>query len=239
MREELELVNRAELARLFDVSLTTVDSWRRRGLPVEERGGRGRALKFSLPAAIAWRLEQEAGEESSEAVISFEEARTAKMIAEAELARIELQKRRGEIVELDVVAEIVESDYGVVRSKVFGLATKVAAEFVNAGYASRVRGIIEREARELLRGARRRNRRRYARTQAPSEEGGQAPGFAAFRRQNPSNLRPTPFGFRSLRPPSGIYSSEPSPSSGPLGQSNKPPSLGRVSWDVVPGPRVF
>ena len=150
MREDLELVNRAELARLFDVSLTTVDSWRRRGLPVEERGGRGRALKFSLPAAIAWRLEQEAGEESSEAVISFEEARTAKMIAEAELARIELQKRRGEIVELDVVAEIVESDYGVVRSKVLGLAVKIAAEVIAAGTPARARGIIERETRELL-----------------------------------------------------------------------------------------
>ena len=150
MRDELEVVNRAELARLFDVSLPTVDSWRRRGLPVEQGGGRGRPMRFSLPAAIAWRLEQEAGEDDRDAVVSFEEARTAKMVAEAELARIELQKRRGEVVELDVVAELAEAAFGVVRQRVLGLASKVAAQVATAGSAAKARGILEREAREIL-----------------------------------------------------------------------------------------
>lgn len=49
-------VNRAELAKIFDISLPTVDAWVRKGCPVEERGGRGREWKFHTSEVFNWRI---------------------------------------------------------------------------------------------------------------------------------------------------------------------------------------
>jgi phage terminase Nu1 subunit (DNA packaging protein) len=50
------IVNRAELASLFEVSLPTVDAWVRKGCPVVERGGRGREWKFHFSEVFNWRV---------------------------------------------------------------------------------------------------------------------------------------------------------------------------------------
>lgn len=52
------IVNRAELAALFEVSLPTVDSWVRKGCPVVERGGRGREWQFHVSEISNWRIER-------------------------------------------------------------------------------------------------------------------------------------------------------------------------------------
>jgi terminase small subunit / prophage DNA-packing protein len=51
------IVNRAELASLYEVSLPTVDAWVRRGCPVIERGSKGREWKFSTADIFDWRVE--------------------------------------------------------------------------------------------------------------------------------------------------------------------------------------
>jgi phage terminase Nu1 subunit (DNA packaging protein) len=53
------IVNRAELANLFEVSLPTIDAWVRNGCPVVERGGRGREWKFHVPEIFNWRIMRE------------------------------------------------------------------------------------------------------------------------------------------------------------------------------------
>lgn len=50
------VVNRAELATIFEVSLPTVDAWVRKGCPVVERGGRGRDWQFYCPDVFNWRV---------------------------------------------------------------------------------------------------------------------------------------------------------------------------------------
>lgn len=50
------IVNRAELADLFGVSLPTIDSWVRKGCPVVERGGRGREWQFHVSEIFNWRI---------------------------------------------------------------------------------------------------------------------------------------------------------------------------------------
>ena len=143
-------VNRSEIAEIFGVDVTTIDRWIRRGCPLQRRGGGGRPHEFNTKAVHEWHVDQAAGDEPAEGVISFEDARRDKMAAEAELARLDLEKRRGEIVELDVVAEIVESDYSIVRSRILGLASKVAPRVATCGSAARAQSIIEEEAREVL-----------------------------------------------------------------------------------------
>lgn len=49
------LLNRADLAQAFDVSLPTIDSWIRKGCPFRQRGTNGKAWQFSLPEVARWR----------------------------------------------------------------------------------------------------------------------------------------------------------------------------------------
>jgi len=50
-------MNRTELAREFNVSLTTIDSWIRNGMPCITQGGPGKKWKFNLDQVAAWREE--------------------------------------------------------------------------------------------------------------------------------------------------------------------------------------
>jgi len=143
-------LTRAELARQHGVALTTVDQWVKRGCPAEPPPKGGRGNRFNSRAVIEWRIAEAAPEEAPAPLISFEEARTEKMIAEAELARLEVGKRRGELVEVAIVSELVERDYSTVRSKILGVATKVAPRVVATRDATRAQAIIDAEVREVL-----------------------------------------------------------------------------------------
>lgn len=57
VREDEEYVTREELAAFLHVDITTVDRWRRRGMPSEKWGKRVRRFKKSK--AVAWLREQE------------------------------------------------------------------------------------------------------------------------------------------------------------------------------------
>ena len=48
-------LNKSELAAAFDVSMTTIANWVRRGCPVEERGSNGKSYEFILSEVIKWR----------------------------------------------------------------------------------------------------------------------------------------------------------------------------------------
>ena len=51
-------VNRAELAEILGVSLPTITSKVSKGMPFEQRGGRGREWTFDTAAVFEWEKEQ-------------------------------------------------------------------------------------------------------------------------------------------------------------------------------------
>lgn len=53
------LVNKQELADLFDVSVPTVDTWIKDGCPVEREGSAGRAYQFDVEKVTEWRRDVE------------------------------------------------------------------------------------------------------------------------------------------------------------------------------------
>lgn len=48
-------MNKAELAKAFDVSVNTIDKWLARGCPYVEKGTNGKEYEFDLKAVMAWR----------------------------------------------------------------------------------------------------------------------------------------------------------------------------------------
>lgn len=94
-------VSAADFADLLGVHRNTVGNWIRDGLPVKSR--RGRAVQLELAAAFQWVRKQDAA--AAEARIEklmadpdYDRAEARKMIAAADMAEMERDKRRGELV---------------------------------------------------------------------------------------------------------------------------------------------
>jgi len=47
-------LNRQEVAEIFSISLPTVDSWVKRGMPYVRRGSNGREWEFRLSRVFSW-----------------------------------------------------------------------------------------------------------------------------------------------------------------------------------------
>ena len=60
-------------------------------------------------------------------MVSLDEARRRKLIAEAELAELELQKERGEVVSIEETEKRWTEILGAVRAKILALPTTMAA----------------------------------------------------------------------------------------------------------------
>lgn len=96
-------MNKPALAKRFRVSIKSIDNWVVAGCPCR-RGPRGQYI-FDLKAVQAWRREMlpPRTKSSGGAVVSYAASRARKEAALAGLRELQLQQRRGELVELIVV----------------------------------------------------------------------------------------------------------------------------------------
>ena len=53
-------VTKAGLAKVFDISLPTVEAWLRKGMPYRQRGGNGKPWLFRVADVVRWREQQAA-----------------------------------------------------------------------------------------------------------------------------------------------------------------------------------
>lgn len=118
-------VNREELAETFGVSTNTITQWIKKGMPVVAHGGQGKPWRFNTADVHAWHLDR-IREQLTGAAGTYDDEKTRKMRIEADLAEIELRKARGEVVELEIVAEAVKSEYATVRARLGSLPGIVA-----------------------------------------------------------------------------------------------------------------
>ena len=72
------------------------------------------------------------------------------MAAEAALAELELAKRRGDVVEIATVMEIVSEQLSACRTRLLAIPSRVAAQIAAAVKANAARDIIERAIRDVL-----------------------------------------------------------------------------------------
>lgn len=124
-----KIVNRAELAHILGVAPATVSSWIKRGCPYEQMGAKGKEWLFNTAQVATWREEQAAlaaiGDSKS---MDIEEARRRKIAAEASIAELDLSVRKGELVEIDSVAEIVGQDYANCRARLLNVHNRLIGE---------------------------------------------------------------------------------------------------------------
>ncbi len=88
------VVNRAELAEINGVSMPTIDDWVKRGCPVVQRGGRGRAWQFNTAEVRNWREDDIRAESSHTTHATKDELLLRKLAAETEQAELDLAKSK-------------------------------------------------------------------------------------------------------------------------------------------------
>ncbi|WP_323119992.1 terminase small subunit [Burkholderia alba] len=91
------MVNRAGVADVFGVALTTVDAWVRAGCPVIQRGGRGVEWQFNTADVVRWREDERVRQMAGDVPDDEGKLRCRKLAAETLTAELDLSKARGEV----------------------------------------------------------------------------------------------------------------------------------------------
>jgi len=112
-----QILNRTDMADHLGVAMPTLDDWVRRGCPVVERGGRGRAWQFNSADVRAWRDEDIRNQTAATAAnVTIDDLKRRKLEAETLHLELELAKARGEVVPVEQYERALGKAFGEVRA---------------------------------------------------------------------------------------------------------------------------
>lgn len=144
-------LNKSDMADCLGISRTAFSQWIKKGCPYEQKGSQSGQWVFDTAAVIRWREEQAALNAMGDtADIDLDEARRRKTAAEAALVEIEVSKRRGEVIEIEHVAEAVGEDYANVKAKLLALPTKLAPQLIGMENPVEIQAILADMITEAL-----------------------------------------------------------------------------------------
>lgn len=143
-------VTRQEIADLFGVSHTTVDAWLKRGLPVIQRGSKGKAWVINTAEVSAW-LEQRAKESAPGGEQADErELKRRKLAAETAKVELELARVRGEVVPLRQLERALANAFAEVKTNLRSVPSRVATAIIGEESETRIKAVILKEIDQAL-----------------------------------------------------------------------------------------
>ncbi len=152
---EHDPVSQQEMASICGVTAQTVLAWERKGCPVHEKGARGKATLYQTAPVIAWLRAQSV----SEAIgttgpaedLDYNQARKRKMIAEAQLAELEVAKKAGDLISLSLAIGVVQNLLTNLKVKLLAIGPRVAPRLEALKTIAERRAAIDEAIREALR----------------------------------------------------------------------------------------
>lgn len=149
--------NQLELAEVLRVSAKTIQQWDREGLRDAARleTGRKRESRYDLVRAFWWFHEREVRRVTAEADGSeLDAAKLRKLQAEADAKELELAEKRGELVPLDEVEDLVRESLEAVDSVLRHSPSRFAPSLAKSAKVSvKVARTLLRDLVESVRGA--------------------------------------------------------------------------------------
>ncbi|MFB0491300.1 phage terminase Nu1 subunit (DNA packaging protein) [Methylobacterium sp. OAE515] len=153
------LVNRADLAGIFGVSVNTVTNWIEKGCPYVERGSNGVEWQFDTAAVVDWKIQRavenvamNAGEDSSKS--RREDADCRRAVANAIVAEINADEALKAVVSRhDAVADMA-TFCQVLRTGLSNMASKVAGRAATMTNASEIEAMAKAEMNRAFTAAR-------------------------------------------------------------------------------------
>ena len=137
-------LNKNEVAEFFGVHLSTVNTWVRKGCPVESKGTNGKDWRMDSKAVHEWREQLIVDRLTPDTQgMDIEEARLRKVAAEAAMVELDLAVRKGELLEMDAIAELCGNDYANLRAKLLAMPYKLASQAVTISDTVEMTALIE------------------------------------------------------------------------------------------------
>lgn len=177
------LVNRADLAGIFGVSVNTVTNWIEKGCPYVERGSNGVEWQFDTAAVIDWKIQRavenvamstgdEGGKDSSKA--RREDADCRRAVANAIVAEIDADEALKAVVSRhDVVADMA-TFCQVLRTGLSNMASKVAGRAATMTSAPEIEAMAKAEMNRAFTAAREEIAQRWFAGRDPDHDAGGA-----------------------------------------------------------------
>lgn len=140
------------MADHLGVAMPTLDDWVRRGCPVVERGGRGRAWKFNSADVRAWRDEDIREQMASKvANATLDELKRRKLEAETLQLELDLAKARGEVVPVDQYERALAKAFGEVRAGLRNVVPgRAARRLLGENDETRLKAVLLEEVDQAL-----------------------------------------------------------------------------------------
>lgn len=123
-------VNRTDLAASFGVSLVTIDTWRKEGMPFVERGGSGKQWSYSLAACIKWFGERKAAQAAGEAPTDLSDIEKRTASAKMQKAELELAVARREVAPIRDFERAQAAVFAEIRSNVMNVPQRVVIQLL-------------------------------------------------------------------------------------------------------------
>lgn len=145
-----QLVNRAGVADVFGVALTTVDAWVRAGCPVVQRGSRGVEWSFNTADVARWREDERAKQAAGEQPQDEDQLRKRKLMAETLTAELALAKARGDVAPVEQVERMAARAFAAVRAGMRNIPRRVASSLVGETDERRIKAVLKDEIDQAL-----------------------------------------------------------------------------------------
>lgn len=140
-----KLLSKADVTRIFGISMATLNNLIPQGLPVAVQGKGGQRSLFDEKEV---RVYLEANTKSHN--IKQSEAKLRKLEAEAALAELELSRELGTVVPIEDAIRIHADDCTRIRTRFLALPSKKCHELANETSPKIIERILEDEIREIL-----------------------------------------------------------------------------------------
>lgn len=145
------LMNQAELAALFEVTPKTIQNWTAQGCPIERKGGRGKPSMYRAADVIRWREDRAKLAATGDlAQMDMDEARRRKLAAEAAMAELVLDQKRGDVVLVALVEKEVGDCFSTLRARLLALGSALAPRLELAPDTAAIREIVDDAVIEVL-----------------------------------------------------------------------------------------
>jgi phage terminase Nu1 subunit (DNA packaging protein) len=144
-------MTRRELALAIGCHMMTVTKWEREGMPVAERGGRGRPSQYKEAEVRAWlQVREEAAKKTG--VVDLVQDRARKERAQAALAEQAFQIRMRDLLPRSEIEQAWHSEAIAIRTKLLAWPTTISDKIFRAATDEGQPG-VERVLSEAVRDA--------------------------------------------------------------------------------------
>ena len=131
--------NKSDAAEFFDINLTTLNSWIRRGCPVMHRGARGQSYQFDLLEVAKWKFgpKNEAGDTNPEGMTPKERLDWYRGNRE----RDRHAQDQGLLIPFELTEQIVGAAFAAVKASLLAQHSVIAAQYPEIP-TDAIRGIL-------------------------------------------------------------------------------------------------